>query len=65
MDEEVKKADLFLDSNGDMIFVDEDGKEYLLTPIREEQELAELEESLRKKEAFSSYIDIISSRTLH
>ena len=65
MDEEVKKADLFLDSNGDMIFVDEDGKEYLLTPIREEQELAKLEESLREKEAVGSYLDVISPRTLH
>jgi hypothetical protein len=65
MDEEIKRADLYMDSNGDMIFIDEDGQEYLLTPIREEQELAKLEESLREKEAFSSYIDIISSRTLH
>lgn len=49
MDEQVKKADLYLDSNGDMIFVDEDGQEYLLTPILQT----------------SSYLDVISSRTLH
>ena len=49
MDEQVKKADLYLDSNGDMIFVDEDGQEYLLTPIHQT----------------SSYLDVISSRTLH
>lgn len=49
MDEQVKKADLYLDSNGDMIFVDEDGQEYLLTPIIET----------------SKYIDVISSRTIH
>jgi hypothetical protein len=47
--DEVKKADLYLDSNGDMIFVDEDGQEYLLTPILQT----------------SSYLDVISSRTIH
>jgi hypothetical protein len=65
MNEEDKKADLYLDSNGDMIFIDDEGKEYLLTPIRDEQELVELEESNRKKEALRSYLDVISSRTLH
>jgi hypothetical protein len=65
MNEEDKKADLYLDSNGDMIFIDDEGKEYLLTPIRDEQELVELEESDRKKEALRSYLDVISSRTLH
>jgi hypothetical protein len=49
MDEEIKRADLYMDSNGDMIFIDENGQEYLLTPIIET----------------SSYLDVISSRTLH
>jgi hypothetical protein len=65
MNEEDKKADLYLDSNGDMIFIDDEGKEYLLTPIRDEQELVELEESDRKKEALRSYLDSISSSALH
>jgi hypothetical protein len=49
MDEEIKKADLYMDSNVDMIFIYEDGLEYLLTPILQT----------------SSYLDVISSRTIH